>query len=418
MAYFRHMSFATPSMTQGSDKTAISTGNGVIDYRNGFSLPFGARETQSVCMLAGPVKPTKTDISVSDPQNNIEGSKRLISVSYSPCEKTVVDIKQVASRVAHEIAAQSRLQSQPAVCTPSTGADLAAAHTSLGSIEGHVHSVALNQKNIYEQLGSYNTRMASVSNSVRDTANQMKSMDSSVTQRLSELEAMRTELSAQRTRMDSMQTRMNEKLDGSHVALGEMRSSMNQNNARLMKLSEGVQSSLRNVENMHEGLQDHKSQISNLKHLQIDNQRSVTRVNSLLHDKTTEIGSMQEGLANHTVHINSLAKGVTAHDTKIAEMHVGLCNHTSHIGEMSTGLQNHTEHLRQMKDGMMNHTSHISEIRSQGVKQAPQNIDALLLDINTIKARVDGWDRNVVTRSESRDCTARQLSDILRKRTM
>ena len=101
------------------------------------------------------------------------------------------------------------------------------------------------------------------------------------------------------------------------------------------------------------------------------------------------------------------------HTEHLSQMREELLDHSKSLSELGAGMGDHTTHLRQMKAGLQQHTSTIDGLAAP---QPSRSIDSLLADISNMKARVDDWDRTVVTGSQPRDCTARELSQIMLER--
>jgi len=254
----------------------------------------------------------------------------------------------------------------------------------------------------------------------------MQSLDSSICGWLSQLDSLQSEVHQQRDILATMSSRLDQhSIDSS--ALGSLQGQMAHSTQRLSRLAEGVQSSLRNVESMHAGLQEHRTHIVGLQHGQISTDRDLSRVQAMVQDSALTVGAMQEdlgrhtarmddvheGLSDHTHHIEQLHEGLVHHTEHLSQMREGLLDHSKNIGELGAGMGDHTAHLRQMKAGLQQHTSTIDGLAAP---QPSRSIDSLLADISNMKARVDDWDRTVVTGGQPRDCTARELSQIMLER--
>jgi len=146
------MSFATTKMTRGSrnppigEHTAPSRRGGIIDYRNGFSVPM---PRANAFVASAPTRPTKIDIRLENETR--AAPARVLSVSYTPAAAppapaAPLDMKHLAHQVANEY-----------VCERDKALAPAAAPAEVSEMEGlraHLQSVATNQRDMYAQLSA------------------------------------------------------------------------------------------------------------------------------------------------------------------------------------------------------------------------------------------------------------------------
>jgi len=365
------MSFATNHMTRGS-RTALaselpgaSRRSGIIDYRSGFSVPMPSTNYRTVS------KPTEVDIQLQG--EGIGTVPRTLSVSYTPCNKTV-DTKTIASKLANDMVNERMAR----VGAPA--ASVVAPSSEMEALQGHLQTVAINQRDIYEQMSMYNRQLDAMSENAR--AN-----NTDVTSRLTSVESLRSQIQTQTKTLDALYARLGAGAAGDGSA--GLASRVQQHDDQLLL--------------MGAGLRDHKANIDQVR-------RSVSA-------HASEIGQLDAGLVNHTEHIRQMRAGLTDHTAHLSSLletgqeHVdGLSVHADDLEMIKTGMQNHSEHIQMMTEGLMDHTHNIWQLG------AGSGMEGILRQISDVKGRVDAWDRNVVKGQMPRDCTSHDLSALMQAR--
>ena len=367
------MSFATTKMTRGSRNPPLSEHispsgrGGIIDYRNGFSVPM---PRASAVVAAAPTRPTKIDIRLENETR--AAPARVLSVSYTPAPAAPapaapVDMRQLAHQVANEF-----------VCERDKTVAPAAAPAEVSEMEGlraHLQAVATNQRDMYAQLSAMSQSAQADRTGLSD--------------RMASVESLRAVVQQQSKSLDSLSQTL-VKDGGGDPALS---SQVLRHDEQLRLISMGLQDHKTNINEIRGDVRSHAADLQNL--------------DAGLVNHTSHIRQMRSGLQDHTKHLGNLLRTTETHG-ELAEQHA------EDLAMIQEGLQNHSEHIHMMTEGLMDHTHNIRELKG-AAPGAP--IDDLMHEINAMKSRVESWDRNVLQSQQPRDCTARELSTIMEART-
>jgi len=370
------MSFATTKMTRGSRNPSVSEHispsgrGGIIDYRNGFSVPMPQAKA---FVASAPTRPTKIDIRLENETR--AAPARVLSVSYTPAAAAPapaapVDMKQIAHQIANEYVCER--DKALAALAP------AAAPAGVSEIEGlraHLQAVATNQRDMYAQLSAMSQSAQADRSGLSD--------------KMASVESLRAVVQEQSKSLQSLnQSRGKDALVDSRLSSQVLRQD---EQLRMMSI----------------GLQDHKSNINEIRQEVRSHAADLANLDAGLVNHTSHIRQMRTGLQDHTKHLGNLLESTEAH-SELTDRHV------DDLAMIQEGLQNHSEHIHMMTEGLMDHTHNIRELKVQA-PAAP--IDELMHEINAIKSRVESWDRNVLQSQQPRECSARELSTIMESRT-
>lgn len=350
-----------------NEQTGPSGRGGIIDYRNGFSVPM---PRANAFVASAPTRPTKIDIRLENETR--AAPARVLSVSYTPAAAppapaAPLDMKHLAHQVANEYVCE-RDNTTAAVAAP-------AAVSEMEGLRAHLQTVATNQRDMYAQLSA----MSQSAQADR----------TGLSERMTNVESLRAVVQQQSKSLDTLSQSLVKDGLGDSV----LSSQVSRHDEQLRMMSIGLQDHKTNINDIRGEVQQHAAELQNL--------------DAGLVNHTSHIRQMRTGLQDHTSHLGNLLRS-TETQSEVTDRHV------QDMAMIQEGLQNHSEHIHMMTEGLMDHTHNIRELRGQA-PAAP--IDDLMQEINAIKSRVESWDRNVLQSQQPRDCTARELSTIMEGRT-